>query len=428
MDERFESEDAGIIKEEEVGSEDIQKIEPAVEVNPNKEKMRKRLGTVLNVFIGIILGVTIAMVISKSYIDTQTAKLLQNSDAKASYLENLINTYYFNDVDQETLQNGAYHGIFDSLEDPYSQYFTPEEYAEYSSVVNGNFGGIGAGLQKDADTGEVVVTKIYKDSPAEKGGIKEGDIIVSADGHKGVNYSLEDYVSKYLRGDEGTEVNLVISREGEEIEVTLVRDIIEVETVAYKMLDDNIGYISISQFTGSTDKEFEKAFEELESQGMTAVIYDLRNNGGGIVDTATNILDYLLPKGTVMYTMDKAGNRRDYNSGASHKEIPTVVLVNGNTASSAEIFTGAIRDFEYGTIIGTQTYGKGIVQTSFKLQDDSAVKLTTHKYYTPNGECIHGQGITPDIVLEYEFLGGEDEEYAVEYDNQLQKALEVLRQ
>ena len=428
MDERFESEDAGIIKEEGVGSEDIQKIEPAVEVNPNKEKMRKRLGTVLNVFIGIILGVTIAMVISKSYIDTQTAKLLQNSDAKASYLENLINTYYFNDVDQETLQNGAYHGIFDSLEDPYSQYFTPEEYAEYSSVVNGNFGGIGAGLQKDADTGEVVVTKIYKDSPAEKGGIKEGDIIVSADGHKGVNYSLEDYVSKYLRGDEGTEVNLVISREGEEIEVTLVRDIIEVETVAYKMLDDNIGYISISQFTGSTDKEFEKAFEELESQGMTAVIYDLRNNGGGIVDTATNILDYLLPKGTVMYTMDKAGNRRDYNSDASHKEIPTVVLVNGNTASSAEIFTGAIRDFEYGTIIGTQTYGKGIVQTSFKLQDDSAVKLTTHKYYTPNGECIHGQGITPDIVLEYEFLGGEDEEYAVEYDNQLQKALEVLRQ
>ena len=428
MDERFESEDAGIIKEEEVGSEDIQKIEPAVEVNPNKEKMRKRLGTVLNVFIGIILGVTIAMVISKSYIDTQTAKLLQNPDAKASYLENLINTYYFNDVDQETLQNGAYHGIFDSLEDPYSQYFTPEEYAEYSSVVNGNFGGIGAGLQKDADTGEVVVTKIYKDSPAEKGGIKEGDIIVSADGHKGVNYSLEDYVSKYLRGDEGTEVNLVISREGEEIEVTLVRDIIEVETVAYKMLDDNIGYISISQFTGSTDKEFEKAFEELESQGMTAVIYDLRNNGGGIVDTATNILDYLLPKGTVMYTMDKAGNRRDYNSGASHKEIPTVVLVNGNTASSAEIFTGAIRDFEYGTIIGTQTYGKGIVQTSFKLQDDSAVKLTTHKYYTPNGECIHGQGITPDIVLEYEFLGGEDDEYAVEFDNQLQKALEVLRQ
>ncbi|MBP5325827.1 MAG: S41 family peptidase [Pseudobutyrivibrio sp.] len=428
MDERFESEDAGIIKEEEVGSEDIQKIEPAVEVNPNKEKMRKRLGTVLNVFIGIILGVTIAMVISKSYIDTQTAKLLQNPDANASYLENLINTYYYNDVDQETLQNGAYHGIFDSLEDPYSQYFTPEEYAEYSSVVNGNFGGIGAGLQKDADTGEVVVTKIYKDSPAEKGGIKEGDIIVSADGHKGVNYSLEDYVSKYLRGDEGTEVNLVISREGEEIEVTLVRDIIEVETVAYKMLDDNIGYISISQFTGSTDKEFEKAFEELESQGMTAVIYDLRNNGGGIVDTATNILDYLLPKGTVMYTMDKAGNRRDYNSGASHKEIPTVVLVNGNTASSAEIFTGAIRDFEYGTIIGTQTYGKGIVQTSFKLQDDSAVKLTTHKYYTPNGECIHGQGITPDIVLEYEFLGGEDDEYAVEFDNQLQKALEVLRQ
>ncbi|MBR5649194.1 S41 family peptidase [Pseudobutyrivibrio sp.] len=426
MNEEFEGTNESVNKEEEV--EEVKK-DTHVEVDePRPKKAHKGVFTALHVFIGIIVGIAITMAISKSYIDTQNAKLMGNSDYKLSYLEELINAYYFNDVDQETLQNGAYHGVFDSLEDPYSQYFTPEEYEEYSSVVNGNFGGIGAGLQKDADTGEVVVTKVYEDSPAEKGGIKEGDIIVSADGHKGVNYSLEDYVSKYLRGDEGTEVNLVIDREGEEIELTLVRDIIEVETVAYKMLDNNIGYIQISQFTGSTDKEFEKAFEDLESQGMTSVIYDLRNNGGGIVDTATNILDYLLPKGTVMYTMDKAGNRHDYNSDASHKEIPTVVLVNGNTASSAEIFTGAIRDFKYGTIIGTQTYGKGIVQTSFKLQDDSAVKLTTHKYYTPSGECIHGQGITPDIVLEYEFLGGEDDEYAVEFDNQLQKALEVLRQ
>lgn len=426
MNEEFEGTNESVNKEEE--TEEVKNDTPVEVEEPRPKKAHKGVFTALHVFIGIIVGITITMAISKSYIDTQNAKLMGNSDYKLSYLEELINAYYFNDVDQETLQNGAYHGVFDSLEDPYSQYFTPEEYEEYSSVVNGNFGGIGAGLQKDADTGEVVVTKVYEDSPAEKGGIKEGDIIVSADGHKGVNYSLEDYVSKYLRGDEGTEVNLVIDREGEEIELTLVRDIIEVETVAYKMLDNNIGYIQISQFTGSTDKEFEKAFEDLESQGMTSVIYDLRNNGGGIVDTATNILDYLLPKGTVMYTMDKAGNRHDYNSDASHKEIPTVVLVNGNTASSAEIFTGAIRDFKYGTIIGTQTYGKGIVQTSFKLQDDSAVKLTTHKYYTPSGECIHGQGITPDIVLEYEFLGGEDEEYAVEYDNQLQKALEVLQQ
>ena len=426
MNEEFEGTNESVNKEEE--TEEVKNDSPVEVEEPRPKKAHKGVFTALHVFIGIIVGITITMAISKSYIDTQNAKLMGNSDYKLSYLEELINAYYFNDVDQETLQNGAYHGVFDSLEDPYSQYFTPEEYEEYSSVVNGNFGGIGAGLQKDADTGEVVVTKVYEDSPAEKGGIKEGDIIVSADGHKGVNYSLEDYVSKYLRGDEGTEVNLVIDREGEEIELTLVRDIIEVETVAYKMLDNNIGYIQISQFTGSTDKEFEKAFEDLESQGMTSVIYDLRNNGGGIVDTATNILDYLLPKGTVMYTMDKAGNRHDYNSDASHKEIPTVVLVNGNTASSAEIFTGAIRDFKYGTIIGTQTYGKGIVQTSFKLQDDSAVKLTTHKYYTPSGECIHGQGITPDIVLEYEFLGGEDDEYAVEYDNQLQKALEVLQQ
>ncbi|SCY19447.1 carboxyl-terminal processing protease [Pseudobutyrivibrio sp. AR14] len=426
MNEEFEGVSTDLNTER--GSEEVENTNPVEENPKGKEKIRKGLAIALYVFIGIIVGTSITMAICKSYVDTQMAKILQNPDGKISYLEYLIDTYFYNDVEQETLQNGAYHGIFDSLEDPYSQYFTPEEYEEYSSVVNGNFGGIGAGLQKDADTGEVVVTKVYADSPAEKGGVKEGDIIVSADGHKGVNYSLEDYVSKYLRGDEGTEVTIVIDREGEEIEITLVRDIIEVETVSYKMLDNNIGYIQISQFTGSTDKEFEKAFEDLQAQGMTSVIYDLRNNGGGIVDTATNILDYLLPKGTVMYTMDKAGNRRDYNSDASHKEIPTVVLVNGNTASSAEIFTGAIRDFKYGTIIGTQTYGKGIVQTSFKLQDGSAIKLTTNKYYTPSGECIHGQGITPDVVIEYEFLGGEDDEYAVEFDNQLQKALEVLRQ
>ena len=257
MNEEFEGVSTDLNTER--GSEEVENTNPVEENPKGKEKIRKGLAIALYVFIGIIVGTSITMAICKSYVDTQMAKILQNPDGKISYLEYLIDTYFYNDVDQETLQNGAYHGIFDSLEDPYSQYFTPEEYEEYSSVVNGNFGGIGAGLQKDADTGEVVVTKVYADSPAEKGGVKEGDIIVSADGHKGVNYSLEDYVSKYLRGDEGTEVTIVIDRDGEEIEITLVRDIIEVETVSYKMLDDNIGYIQISQFTGNTDKEFEKS-------------------------------------------------------------------------------------------------------------------------------------------------------------------------
>ena len=250
---------------------------------------------------------------------------------------------------------------------------------------------------------------------------------VSADGNKSSDYTLDDFIAEFLHGEKGTKVELVIRRDDKEQTVVLERDIITVQTVSYKMLEGNVGYIQVSQFTSSTYDEFVAAYEDLESQGMTSIIYDMRDNGGGIVDTVVDILDYILPEGTVVYTMDKDGNRKDYTSDAKNfKDIPTVVLVNGNTASSAEIFTGAIRDFDYGTILGTQTYGKGIVQTSLVLQDGSAIKLTTHKYYTPSGECIHGEGISPDVELEYEFLGGEDDVYSVEFDNQLQKALEIL--
>ena len=209
--------------------------------------------------------------------------------------------------------------------------------------------------------------------------------------------------------------------------ITCTRASISTPTVEHKMLDNNVGYIQVSQFTDSTYNDFVAAYEDLEAQGMTSVIFDMRNNGGGLLDSVVNILDYLLPEGTVVYTMDKAGNREDYTSdAATYKSIPMTVLVNGNTASAAEIFTGAIRDFEYGTIIGTQTFGKGIVQSTIPLTDGSAVKLTTQTYYTPSGECIHGTGITPDEVLEYEFMGGEDDQYSVDLDNQIQKALEVL--
>lgn len=403
------------------GSSDIE-----YETQP-KKKSHKALWLAFGIFLGAGIGVAITMAITKSYVDTQISNMLQDPDAKANYLEYLIDSYYYQDVDEETMQNGAYHGIFESLEDPYSQYFTPEEYAEYSGQVTGNFGGIGAGLRKDQETGGAYVAKVYPDSPSEKGGLKEGDIIISADGNKSADYTLDEFITQFLHGEKGTKVEIVYLRDGKENTVVLERDIITVQTVSYQMLENNIGYIQVSQFTNSTYDDFVAAYEDLESKGMKSVIFDMRENGGGIVDSAVSMLDYLLPEGTVVYTMDKNGKRTDYKSdGDTYKSIPTVVLVNGNTASSAEIFTGAIRDFDYGTIIGTQTYGKGIVQTSLVLQDNSAIKLTTHKYYTPNGECIHGQGITPDIVLDYEFLGGEDDTYSVEFDNQLQKAIEVL--
>ena len=362
---------------------------------------------------------------SQGVIDTLTDDSA-TSESKLQTILYLIKNYYYQDVDDQTLIDGVYAGIVESLDNPYSAYYTAEEYEDLMDTLTGNYAGIGALLQKNAETGEVAITKVYADTPAEKSGLKEGDIIVSADGNIATEEDLDVFV-QHIRGEAGTDVELVINREGQEMTITCTRASISTPTVEHKMLDNNVGYIQVSQFTDSTYNDFVAAYEDLEAQGMTSVIFDMRNNGGGLLDSVVNILDYLLPEGTVVYTMDKAGNREDYTSdAATYKSIPMTVLVNGNTASAAEIFTGAIRDFEYGTIIGTQTFGKGIVQSTIPLTDGSAVKLTTQTYYTPSGECIHGTGITPDEVLEYEFMGGEDDQYSVDLDNQIQKALEVL--
>ncbi|MDC7280396.1 S41 family peptidase [Butyrivibrio fibrisolvens] len=391
-------------------------------------------------FLGILLGciatviVGLGMVGSRiSFKDESSKEVLESlqggesGDSKFSTILSIIETYYYQDVDNDKLVNGVYKGVVESLDDPYSEYYTAEEYQDLMATLTGNYAGIGALLQKNAETGAVSITKIYKDTPAEKAGLKEGDYIISADGYLATDEGLDTFV-QHIRGEEGTDVELVISRDGEEQTIVCTRASIATPTVEHQMLEGNVGYIAVSQFTDHTYKDFVEAYKDLEKQGMTAVVFDMRNNGGGLLDSVVEMLDYLLPKGTVVYTMDKEGNREDFLSDeGSSKDIPMVVLVNGNTASAAEIFTGAIRDFEYGTIIGTNTFGKGIVQSTIPLSDGSALKLTTQTYYTPSGECIHGKGIAPDIELEYEFQGGEDDAYSVDLDNQIQKALEVLR-
>lgn len=407
--------------------EDIEEV--SIEETVEKKSTKKWpifLAAVLGIALGaaITLGILFAVgtVNKKSEVTSSTV----GENAKLSSLIQLIKDYYYIDVDDETLQNGLYEGLFESLDDPYSEYYTEDEYDELMSTLSGNYAGIGALLQKNIETGEVNITKVYSDTPAEKAGLQAGDSIVSADEYLAVDMDLDEFV-QHIRGEEGTSVALVISRDGEEMTIICERETIATPTVESKMLENNIGYIAVSQFTESTYDDFVEAYEDLESQGMTAVVFDMRNNGGGLVDSVVKILDYLLPEGTVVYTMDRNDYKVEYSSDAdNYKDIPMTVLVNGNTASAAEIFTGAIRDFEYGTIIGTQTYGKGIVQSTIDLGDGTAVKITTSRYYTPSGECIHGTGITPDIVLEYDFLGGEDDSYSVEYDNQIQKALEVL--
>ena len=424
-------------KEQTTDSEEYTYVYDANNV-PKKAK-GKKWPVVLAAFVGVVLGVAItalafvffigSKVSFKSESSQDVLSSLENgkaTDSKLSTIISYIETFYYKDVDSDDLVNGIYKGVVESLDDPYSEYYTAEEYKELMSTLTGNYAGIGALLQKDVKTGEVTITKVYAGTPAEKSGLMEGDGIVSADGYLATDEGLDTFV-QHIRGEEGTDVKLVILRNGEEQTITCTRASITTPTVEYQMLDGNVGYIIVSQFTESTAEDFKAAFQDLESQGMTSVIFDMRNNGGGLLDSVVEMLDYILPNGTVVYTMDKAGNREDYTSDEVHqKKIPMVVLVNGNTASAAEIFTGAIRDYKYGTIIGTNTFGKGIVQSTIPLPDQSALKLTTQTYYTPSGECIHGTGIKPDIELEYEFQGGEDDKYSVDLDNQIQKALEVL--
>ncbi len=416
-----------------------QELYQQVDQSP-KKKDHRILKNILFVILGIALGLAIMVAaVSTGLVRVQTSasstieslekdSLDNGSTSKLATIISYIKSYYYQDVEDTDLVDGIYKGLVESLGDDYSAYYTQDEYQDLMTSVTGNYSGIGALLSQNKETGVVTITKVYSGTPAEEAGLKAEDIIEYADEYAAGEEDLDAFV-QHIRGEEGTTVTLTILRGDVEMAIEVTRAKVSTPSVEYQMLDNNIGYIQISQFMENTADDFKAAYEDLESQGMTAVIFDLRNNGGGLLDSVNEIMDYLLPEGTIVYTMDKNGNRQDYNSDSEHhKDLPSAVLVNGYSASASEIFTGAVRDYEYGTIIGTQTFGKGIVQSTIPLSDGSALKLTTASYYTPNGECIHGVGITPDIELEYQFLGGEDDEYSIDLDNQIQKAIEVLNQ
>lgn len=367
----------------------------------------------------------------KFYYHDQSDLLNEETEEKLTEVYGVLQATYYEDIDDSDLSTGLIKGMVEGLNDPYSVYYTAEEYADFMIDATGSYAGIGAVLSKDATSGAVSIINVYEGSPAEESGLKKGDIIISADGHEGVEEELNIFVQS-IRGEEGTDVALEILRDGKTLEVTCTRRAIQVPSVKYRMLKDangneDIGYIQIAEFSEGTFDEFVKALTDLQSQGMKAVIYDVRSNPGGMLSSVTNMLDYILPEGTTVYMLDKQGNKTEYTSDAKHHlDIPTVVLTNGESASASEIFSGAVRDFEYGTLIGTTTYGKGVVQNTYPFKDGSAVKVTIASYYTPNGECIHKKGIKPDVVLEYEYTGDEDAEYDYYADNQVVAGIEEL--
>lgn len=369
------------------------------------------------------------LVVGKNGHHTIANNTILDSEAvsKIEELADYMDLYYYEDYEVEDIKNGLYAGVLEGLGDPYSVYYTPEEYADQQVSTSGTYYGIGAGLSQDPDTMQVTITKVYEGTPSEEAGLKKDDIILKVEDVEAASENVNDLVQK-IRGEEGTTVHLQIYRPSTEetLDFDVERRNVELPSVSGQLLDDGVGYIQISEFQQKTGDQFETIVQELEEQGMTSMIVDVRSNPGGMLSAVVQILDDILPEGTVVYTQDKYGERQDYTSDASCMDYPMAVLIDGNSASASEIFAGAIKDYDYGTLIGTTTFGKGIVQTILPLEDGDAIKVTTSKYYTPKGNYIHNVGIDPDIEMEYEFTGSEDAEYEIKYDNQIQKAIEVL--
>ncbi|MCR4999580.1 MAG: S41 family peptidase [Lachnospiraceae bacterium] len=387
------------------------------------------LGALLTFFV-MLLILFVALLVHRSYTKSQlvTGNVIdENTSEKVDFIQSLIDKYYYEDVNEDDLREGVYAGLVSGLKDPYSAYYTPEEYEQLTISTTGNYAGIGAALTKDPDTGWISITRVYPDSPAEKAGLQKGDLLISADGILSTDVESDTFAAT-VRGEKGTDVELVYERDGERYTIQVTRDEISIPSINAKLLSDNIGYVQITEFVTGTPKEFQEAIESLKSQGAEAFIFDVRDNPGGMVDSVTDMLDYILPEGTTLYMEEKSGERTDYTSDAKHfLDMPMVVLTNGNSASASEIFAGAVHDFKAGTLVGTKTFGKGVVQVTLPMNDGSAVKLTIARYFTPSGVCIHGEGITPDVELKYEYTGeGTGEDYEYLKDNQVEKAMEIL--
>ena len=414
----------------EENQEEIQNQLPETEQDSVKKEKKKhpfRNGFLSGVAVCLVIALMVVIVKETMLHSTVGSGFMtKHGVEKVNLLSDVIDQYYYKDITDEEKMEGIYKGLMSSTNDKYTDYYSPKEFKDLMVTMEGDYGGIGATLSQDKATKEVSVVEVYEGSPAARAGLERGDIVISVDGHLGTDESLDDFVQR-IRGEEGTSIEMVYKRDDQEHTIEITREEVIVPSVSHRMLYDKIGYIRISSFVNGTQKDFEDALADLQSQGMQGIVFDMRDNGGGMVDSVVAILDDILPAGTVVYTMDKSGKREDYTSDDAKKiDIPVTVLVNENTASAAEIFTGAIRDFNYGTIIGTNTFGKGIVQSTVPLSDGSAVKITVATYYTPSGECIHEKGIKPDIELEFSYADENPTEYDELKDNQVQKAMEVL--
>ena len=356
-----------------------------------------------------------------------------NSTKLDKYLKNIKSTldkYYLwkDDINEEDLEKGAIEGYVAALGDDYTEYIPADEMKDYTENITGNFVGIGIYMTADKESGRVVVYYPIPESPAEKAGIKSGDLIISVDGKE---YTADDFniIADYIKGKEGTKVNLVVQRDGENLSFEIIREKIATNPITTKLMEGNIGYLKLPSFDDGTAEDFKTKVEELTKQGAQKLIIDLRNNGGGIVNESTEIADFLLEKGNTIISTTNNKDKKvvTYSKKDAIYKMPIIVLVNENSASASEILACSIQDNERGKIVGTKTYGKGIIQTLLSLSDGSGLKITTEEYYTPKGTTIHKVGITPDE--EVNLPDTVKSVYAVkeDEDTQLKRAIELLK-
>lgn len=394
--------------------------------------MNKRSAVILAVVVGIVsslITLTIVAVVfglDLFHVRSQKGEL---PVSEFTTVENLIKDNYLRDFNMEDVQYAGLKAMVSALDDPYSVYYTPEEFTAFKQEASGEYYGLGMVISKDEGTGLSKVEYFFEGSSAEEAGVKVGDFIISIDGEDVTNMTLQE-LGKLCIGEEGTSLKVGVMRGDEAFEFEVVRRAVTRDMVKYKMLDDGIGYMQIIQFGGNCEDLFNKGMDFFKEQGAKGIVVDLRDDPGGYLSTVVNVLNKLLPEGTLVYTEDKKGKKETWTSDSGCIDIPLAVVVNGNTASAAEIFAGAVQDYGYGPVVGTTTYGKGVVQVVIPIQSTGGgLKITTSQYFTPSGRTIDKNGIYPDyyVDIQQEFKDN-PQSYTFEQDAQINKAIEVLKQ
>ncbi len=430
------------------------------------------VGALIMAFVGlIVVGISAGMfLIGRAVIDNQALVQEEQTDGdagsgsaaqldleaigdKMEYIQGVVDEYFLYDEDPQKIEDGIYTGLMYGLDDPYAGYYNEDNFESLMEDTSGEYCGIGAMVQQNVTTGIVTVVRVFKDAPAYEAGMLPGDILYKVGDVSATGKDLDLLVKEDIRGEEGTFVDITVLRgeASEEVELRVERRHVEVPSVEHQMLENKIGYIYVMQFDAVTSGQFADAVDDLEEQGMEKLVIDMRDNPGGVLDTAVEMMAYVLPEdqmdGVLIYTEDKDGkgehfysengqicvkNDYGYRSPGYPKldghelDIPIAVLVNGNSASASELFTGALQAYGAATVVGTQTFGKGIVQNVIPLGDGTAIKLTTSRYYIPGGVCIHEVGVTPDVVVDLDEDLKDQAVVELSEDNQLAAAIEAL--